>query len=44
MYDELLSWDGKSEQWAVESRMPERRAYGGLAVLGDELWYCSGAK
>lgn len=43
VYDELLSWDGKSEEWVVESRLPERRAYGGLAVLGDELWYCSGA-
>ena len=43
VYDELLSWDGVSEEWVIESKMPERRAYGGMATLDGELWYCSGA-
>lgn len=43
VFDELLVWDGVAQDWTVESYMPERRCYGGLAVLDGELWYCSGA-
>ena len=26
-YDELFAWDGASDEWVLESKMPERRIY-----------------
>ena len=42
-YDELFAWDGASDEWVLESKMPERRTYGGWTELEGELWFSTGA-
>ena len=42
-YDELFAWDGASDEWVLESKMPERRTYGGWTELEGELWFATGA-